>query len=191
MIHLNDPMESERRKYEAMWAEPAYHQMSPGLEFVEVFVEVCKPTFAETLIDIGCGSGLAGVELARRGLQVTWTDLSDFTVDDVPAGRFIRAPIYGDWSRANKYGWDFGYCCDVMEHLPTEWTMLALDHVIRACRRSFFTIAHGPDQCGSLIGQSLHLTVQPFTWWRDRIAQLGKLIEARDLCGRGLFVVHQ
>jgi hypothetical protein len=33
--------------------------------------------------------------------------------------------------------------------------------------------------------------VQSFAWWRDRIATLGTLTEARDLCGTGLYVVHR
>jgi hypothetical protein len=33
--------------------------------------------------------------------------------------------------------------------------------------------------------------VQSFAWWRDRIATLGNLIEARDLCGTALYVVQR
>jgi hypothetical protein len=47
------------------------------------------------------------------------------------------------------------------------------------------------DGYGKFIGKPLHLTVQAFAWWRDRIATLGNLIEARDLCGTGLYVVQR
>lgn len=192
-LHVGDPLEPERKKYHTIWAEPAYHEMSPGLEFVDLFAEVCKPKSGDTLVDVGCGSGLAGWEFAERGLIVTYVDLVDVVMPGrvVPPHKFIKSPIFGDWPLANKYGWDFAYCTDVLEHIPMEWTMLSAERVIRACGTAFFTIAHEPDSCGVLIGETLHLTVQPFAWWRDRLALLGNLVEARDLCARGLFIVKR
>jgi hypothetical protein len=78
-----------------------------------------------------------------------------------------------------------------MEHLPPEYTMLALHRMFEACRTTWLQIALHDDGFGKFIGKPLHLTVQNFAWWRDRIATLGELVEARDLCGTGLYVVQR
>jgi hypothetical protein len=31
--------------------------------------------------------------------------------------------------------------------------------------------------------------VQPFKWWLERLRSLGLVLDARDLCGAGLFIV--
>jgi hypothetical protein len=46
-----------------------------------------------------------------------------------------------------------------------------------------------PDQLGEWVGETLHLTVQPFTAWRDQIAELGTIVECRDCWQTGLFLV--
>jgi hypothetical protein len=33
--------------------------------------------------------------------------------------------------------------------------------------------------------------VQPFKWWLEHLTALGRVIDARDLCGAGLFVVQK
>jgi hypothetical protein len=35
----------------------------------------------------------------------------------------------------------------------------------------------------------LHQTVQPFTWWRDSLKELGTIVEARDLLTDAAFLV--
>jgi SAM-dependent methyltransferase len=192
-LHLTDPVLSERAKYDEIWGHEEYHKFSPGLENVERFIGVMEPVAGSSLIDIGCGAGVAGIQFERVGFRVTYLDLSDAGLDPkVNRKHFIQHELWSDkWPLHNKRGWDYGFCCDVMEHLPTEYTMLSLDRIIKACRVSWFQIAHCHDTYGQLIGSPLHLTVQPFAWWRDRIAALGNLVEARDLCGSGLFVVQR
>ena len=89
-------------------------------------------------------------------------------------------------------GFDYGFCCDVMEHIPTEYTMLVIDRIMSSCRTAWFQIALVPDQFGVTIGQTLHLSVQPFTWWLDHLrGGIGRVTDARDLCGQALFVVEK
>ena len=83
----------------------------------------------------------------------------------------------------------YGYCCDVMEHIPTEFTMLVVRNLLDVCRTVWFQIAFAHDAFGAFVGEPLHLTVQTYQWWHDRIGSVGQIIEARDLCGTGLFVV--
>ena len=195
MIYAADTAAPERAKYEQVWQFPEYHEHSPGLQNVDRFMKVLKPRveLQPTLIDVGCGACVAGLELQRRGLDVWYLDLTDAAVpDEVPRGRFIEAPIWSRWSHRKAMGsWDYGFCCDVMEHVPPEYTMLCLDRIFSCCRTTWLQVANEPDAFGSMIGQDLHLTVQPFAWWRDRVAGLGRLVDARDLCGQSLFVVEQ
>ncbi len=190
MIYVSDTAASERAKYEAVWQFPEYHEFSPGLQNVDRFMEVMKPQLASSVIDVGCGACVAGLELKKRGMDVWYLDLTDAAVpEEVDHRRFIKAPIWSRWGWNKSLGWDYGFCCDVMEHVPPEYTMLCLDRILGCCRTTWFQISFVQETFGSLIGDRLHLTVQPFSWWRDRIGDLGKLVEARDLCGMGMFVV--
>ena len=191
VIHVHDVLAEERAKYDEVWSLPGYHAFSPGMENVKRFMTVLKPAKGSTVVDIGCGSGAAGLAFEARGMRASWVDLTDAALDAaVDRRRFTECAIWdARWTTRRPLGWDYGFCCDVLEHVPTEFTMLAVERIIRACRTSWLQIALEPDSFGQMIGQPLHLTVQPFEWWRDRIAALGRLVEARDLCGVGLFVV--
>lgn len=193
-LHIADPVAPERAKYQQTWEIPNYKDTSPGLNAVEHFMKLVKPKEAETLIDLGCGTGAAGLALARKGLWVYWTDLiPDVLDDEVNKERFVACPIWSrSWHVMRPLGWDYGFCCDVLEHVPTEYTMLAIDRILTRCRTAWLMIATLPDGFGPLIGHTLHLTVRPIDWWLARISTLGVVTDARDLsdnCNRALFVV--
>lgn len=192
-MHTLDPAAPERAKYDEIWSMPEYRVFSPGMENVDRFIQVLKPTKGDTLIDIGCGEGKAGLAFQEYGLDVSWLDITEAQLSEqISRKRFIESPIWHDlWTHRRVLGWQYGFCCDVMEHIPIEFTMLSLERIIRSCRTSWFQISHEPDMFGHLIGTPLHLTVQPFDWWRDRIASVGVITDARDLCGMGLFVVRR
>jgi hypothetical protein len=192
MIHTADIVATERDKYATIWEFPEYYNYSPGKENVERFMSVMKPPLANgilSLIDIGCGAGVAGLEFEKLGFDVSYLDLTDRGLDaKVDRSRFIQSSLWAPWGHRS---WDYGFCCDVMEHIPTEMTMLCIDRVLSSCQVAWLQIALRPDNFGALIGQPLHLTVKPFTWWLERLAQLGNVVDARDLCGDGLYVVER
>ena len=82
---------------------------------------------------------------------------------------------------------DWIYCVDVLEHLPTEQIDAALDGFTHITRHGgFLQIALFEDGCGNLIGETLHLTVQPYAWWHEKIAArwtLGHAQEGTDVRG--------
>jgi len=186
-------IETERAKYSELWNDvPDYRKYSPGMENVSRFMDIIKPDEHFKLIDIGCGTGEAGLEFKRLGLDVRWIDITDAGLhSDIPRQYFIQSSLWGDWTNYYKYGYDYGFCCDVMEHIPTEYTMLVIDRIISSCRVSWFQIALVPDSFGAVIGQPLHLTVRPFTWWLEHLRGSGSVIDARDLCETALFVVEK
>lgn len=182
---MNKPLTNiERTKYESMWQVPEYGVNSPGEQRASMFGRIADPRCGNTLIDFGCGKGKGGLILNNLyGLRITFLDL--VSVGNVPEPHIEQSlwqPIEG--------AWDYGYCCDVMEHLPKEFTMLAVKNMLSVCSSVFFSIAFRPDVCGPKhINSALHLTVEKFTWWRDRFEEVGTLLDARDLLGQGVFYV--
>jgi hypothetical protein len=66
---------------------------------------------------------------------------------------------------------DWGFCCDVMEHIPTDRVADVLRFVRASTRHAtYFNISLRADGCGRLIGDALHLTVRPLDWWRTRLS---------------------
>ncbi len=195
MIHIADGAAQERSKYEEIWSIPEYKNYSPGLINVDRFMRVMNPPPLDglSLIDIGCGAGVAGVEFQRLGFSVHWMDLTSAGLEpQIDRSRFIEAPLWNrEWPTRKRMKWDYGFCCDVLEHIPTEYVMLCVDNILSACRTAWLQIALRPDEFGKMIGEPLHLTVRPYDWWLVRLASVGKVIDARDLCGDGLYVVQR
>jgi 2-polyprenyl-3-methyl-5-hydroxy-6-metoxy-1,4-benzoquinol methylase len=193
-MHIADGAAQERDKYAEIWGFEEYRTSeSPGLINVERFMSVVKPAPMSTIIDIGCGQGGAGLEFKKLGLIPSWVDITSAALNpEVDRQYFVESPLWGDWrGQRRQHGWDYGFCCDVLEHIPPEYTMLSLDRIISNCRTTWLQIALRPDEFGKLIGETLHLTVRPFDWWLIRLATLGRVIDARDLCGEGLFIVER
>lgn len=179
---------AEAQKYEQAWSLPGYATHSPGVQWAELFGEIAQPGPNQTVYDLGCGNGAGGKALAERyGLAAAYVD--HVRVEGVPEP-FIEQCLWDDLiSRWDGPFW-YGYCCDVLEHIPPQFTMLAARRMLEACDQVFFSVSFRPDSFGAFIGQPLHLTVQPFSWWRDALAEVGELLEARDLLGEGVFLVR-
>lgn len=190
-IHTLDLAQQEIDKYTEMWDFPDYSLKSPGGANVDRFLEVCNPKLGSRIVDVGCGQGVAGLELASRGYDVWYMDLvADQLHPDVNRKRFIQTALWEPWDRARQFDrrMDYGYCCDVMEHIPVEFTMLVVERMLRTCFTCYIVLSNLHDEFGKIIGQPLHLTVQPYAWWLNRLASICEVIDARDRCGHSLFV---
>lgn len=195
MIYVPDGAAPERNKYEEIWSFEQYQRSgSPGMANVERFMSVLSPSRGSSVIDVGCGAGKAGLEFEKLGLRAWWLDITPAALDPaVDRINFIECPIWApDW-KLNRvaWKWNYGFCCDVLEHIPTEYAMLACDRILEHCSVAWLQICNLPDEFGKLIGEPLHLTVKPYQWWLTRLATLGEVIDARDLCGNSLFVVRR
>ncbi len=181
-------IEAERAKYEKVWQMPAYHEgKRPGVVHTPMFAEIANPDPGDSVIDLGCGAGTGGDSLRNLGLSVTYLDLVRVEGVGEP---FIEQCLWHPLPSRNP-PWKYGYCCDVMEHIPPEYSMLVLRNIMDACESVFFSISFREDMFGKLVGEPLHLTIRPYTWWRDRLAEFGELVEARDLLGEGVFYVRR
>ena len=183
---------AERERYETVWGDlqDGYSKVSPGLDMLPVFLEHAQPP--ASVLDAGCGSGRAAVALAALGFDVLCCDLTaDGLVPEARALPFKAACLWQPLRPAVQRGmFDWVYCADVLEHVPTQFTMLAVDQLLRVAKHGvFLSVAFVPDQFGAWLGAPLHQTVQPYTWWRDWLAELGTVRAARDLITTGLFLV--
>jgi len=189
---------AERELYSDVFSTiEQYSDHSPGEKHVSMFLEMAKIDYPSyyTILDAGCGSGKGAIAL--RDAKFGTVYMCDITPDGlVPEARDIRFTQTALWNHlpstifphAGKV--DYSYCCDVLEHIPKEFTMLVLSRLLEVTRRGvFLTISLVPDSFGYLAGRPLHQTVESFVWWRDRLNTLGRVVEARDIMGYGVYLV--
>lgn len=176
--------------YEQMWAIAPYADHSPGEHYLPVFLDLVGDARGSVL-DAGCGAGKGALALQRSGFQVALCDLTDAgLLPDASVLPFVSTPLWVDLRTVVDEA-DWVYCCDVLEHLPTAFTMLAVARLLEVSRRgAFFSICLQPDVFGAWVGQPLHQTVQSFTWWRDALAELGQVRDCRDLVTTGVYFVE-
>lgn len=186
----------EREQYSNLWQSVSrYGDHAPGEGYVDLFMAMSGAQ-SGTVLDAGCGSGKGAIALDARGFDVAMTDLTGDGLTEEAAGLSAFAPSCLWRPIADQLGspyrtFDWVYCCDVLEHVPTEYTLLTIARLLEVARQGvFLSIALVPDHFGLWVGKPLHQTVQPFTWWRDRIRGIGRLIECRDLLMTGLYLVE-
>jgi SAM-dependent methyltransferase len=182
-------LETERATYAEMWASvPAYSVHAPGEQYLPLFLQVVGD--ADTVLDAGTGSGKGALALFHEGYDVTLCDVTAAgLVDDARGFDFHGACLWHDLSHVGRFDWV--YCTDVLEHIPPQFTMLAIHQMLKVAREGLFlTVSLVPDSFGVWAGKSLHQSVFPFTWWKEALAEVGDVIEARDLISNAVFVVR-
>ena len=168
-------IEAERDKYSRMWAHEAYRRSSPGERSATHFRSRIAPARGDTVIDLGCGTGRGGAALAAKGFNVTLFDLVPSAVDEGVSLPFIEGNL---WDLPVLPVFDWIFCTDVLEHIPPEHVDAALKGMAKITGKGgFLTIAHFQDGFGNVIGERLHLTVEPPDWWRPRIEKFWHIQE--------------
>jgi len=178
----------EQQKYLKCWNVPAYRVVSPGENCVDMFMEAIRDMMPEykgqTLIDFGCGTGRASLKLMMQGFDVTAMDFAWNCLDedvkvylgdcDEPALHFVEHDI----TKKTALRSDWGFCTDVMEHLPPEQVDDALDVILECCDNVFFQIATTTDHFGNHpdIQDHLHLTVLNYAQWLKKFAEHGVVV---------------
>lgn len=196
MLHTCSVFEPERIKYTRIWRElEAYRSVSFGEMLVGPFLALTGMKPGQAIVDVGCGPGRAALKFSGLGIVTTMIDLDidalDPEVRSALSDRLTFRPacLWHDWP--SDLDADVAYCCDVLEHIPVEFAMLVVANCLTAAPKAFFHINFDPDYFGKTIGETLHISQFPFDWWRDRLAEIGTLTEARDMLGHGLFVIER
>lgn len=173
---------TEQTKYEKMWEIDDYRAISPGENSAQIFLEQARPLKDATCIDFGCGTGRGGLMLAVMGrMIVTLLDFAKNALDEDVHNATVTQPERISWVQADlikplPVTAAYGYCTDVMEHLPTDQVDVAIRNMMAAANHIFFQISTVDDVMGERIGETLHLTVKPYTWWLKKLRDLGAVI---------------
>jgi hypothetical protein len=180
---------SERDKYVQMWRIDAYRAFSPGEVSADAFLALMQVEGDGPVIDFGCGTGRGGLSLARAGLDVMLTDFVSSARDQ----EALALPfLEWDLSRPCPLRAPYGYCCDVMEHIPPYQVEDVISSIMASAETVFFQISTVPDAFGALIGQSLHLTVKPHEWWLGLFTYMGYSVQrAENLDNASRFIVKR
>ena len=177
----------EQDKYRRIWEVPGYRVKSPGELLVPTFLEHAAWNRGDTLIDLGCGAGRAGLQLSKAGLEVTLMDITRNAIDLDSRGMlpFVQHCLW----EPTTLRFDWAYCCDVLEHIPPEWVNAVLENLSRiGTNGAFMQIALFKDGFGGMIGETLHLTIETAEWWMEKITSLWP-IEYQAPSGDGRLIV--
>lgn len=154
----------EKEKYEKMWDLNSYRERSPGERFFERGYIALSPVKGATLCDWGIGTGRAAKLFSDKGLQVEGIDIAKNAVREFKGRVWIGTMWDPPFPKHKSF--DYGYCTDVMEHIPTEKVLQTLQKIKLCTQRScWFSIATFVDHEGDAIGETLHLTLKPAEWW--------------------------
>lgn len=170
----------EREKYEKIWKLfPNYRSLSPAEDLAPYYLKVFQEEIEEgdVLIDFGCGTGRAAKTFLSAHLRVELIDHCANCLDEeisllthmMPDRcRFWQSCLWNLSSKIPKGEW--GFCCDVLEHIPPEKIDAALQSISQKISKgALFSIYLTEDQFGAAIGEPLHLTVQSKEWWLQRL----------------------
>jgi hypothetical protein len=182
----NAPPLSEQEKYQLMWANPAYSVDAPGEAVVERFLQLCRPK--GHIIDFGCGTGKAALAMyLPPERNVT---LVDFVTNSRVASALTLPFVQADLSKSIALRGDYGFCTDVLEHIPGDQVKAVVKNILACVPLAFFQISYVQDAFGGLLGQPLHLSVHPHDWWRELFEALGyRILWNHDDGDSGCFVI--
>lgn len=171
-VDQSDLKAVEARKYSNMWAFDEYRKYAPGEEYVETFL-LKVGARSGSLIDFGTGTGRAAQKLKDHGFDVLGIDHAANCLDEHVN---IDLMIGCLWNLPDLDA-DYGFCTDVMEHIPTEKVNDVLLNISCSVEKCFFAIHTDHDVMGSLIEDTLHLTVKPAEWWELELKKHFAIVE--------------
>lgn len=177
----------ERSKYERMWARPEYRERSPGMRLAAHALLWLGMKPGQTLCDFGAGTGRAAKWFAEQGLNVTAFDIAENAITEFPGPKIIGTL----WDMPPMEKFDYAFCCDVMEHIPTEHVTMCLRGIAKRTNiAAFFQIALFECSMGTKYGEHLHLTVKPVEWWRAQLLRRFKSVYVHESTSKRHLIVR-
>lgn len=188
---------TEHEKYRRLWMDhPEYREVSPGENIATLFLSIARPKPDSEVIDFGTGTGRGSMMLAfLGGCIVHMIDFVDGCMDEDVKNATVSQPTRLTFTQHNltkpiPLAAQYGYCTDVMEHIPPVEVDKVLFNILKAAQHVFFQIACEDDVCGKLIGHPLHLSIHPFSWWLKKFKEFGAEIHyAKDYESHVVFYV--
>ena len=187
---MDELEQRERTKYERMAAQEGYHG-SFGLQFLQDALSQLNLKAGDKLWDFGAGTGKCILAFRQAGIEADGFDITKDRIEQ-DADKFITQTTLWDLPK-DAIPRDWGFCSDVMEHIPTEKVDDVLKGISRLNKRGmYFTISLVHDNCGKLIGEPLHLTVMPSSWWGAKLKQHWENVSLRaENATNVIFVVRK
>lgn len=196
VVKVTNDRPLEKDLYKMMWNIPAYRKVAPGEQAAFEFLRQAKPPVGASVIDLGCGTGRGGLNLAVFGsLDVTMVDFAPNCLDEdiVPmleTQKHVMRFVEADLSQPLPVQAAYGFCTDVMEHIRPHHVDRVLNNCLAACQHVFFQIATEDDVMGTLVGHKLHLSVHPYEWWLNKFKERDCIIHwSKEAPGYAYFYV--
>ena len=172
------PTSDERSKYQQMWQHESYRAVAPGESIAPLFLSQAQPKPGSEVIDFGAGTGRGALMIALlRSCKVHMLDFADNCLDEEVLQALTTQAhalqfTQHDLTKPSPIAAQYGYCTDVLEHIPPEQVDVVLGIFLKAAQHVFFQISCEDDHCGEMIGQKLHLSVHDYTWWHSKLQEL-------------------
>lgn len=187
---------SEQQKYQKMWEHEEYRGVAPGEGTAPIFLSHARPKQGSEIIDFGTGTGRGALMLALMGgMKVHMLDFADNCLDQDVKDALITQPqslsfTQHDLTKPVDIRAEYGYCTDMLEHIPPEDVDKVLTNILHASQHVFFQISCEDDKLGALIGAPLHLSVHPYAWWLEKLQGIGCVVHwSQDAGSHCLFYV--
>jgi SAM-dependent methyltransferase len=129
--------------------------------------ELARQYDFQTVLDVGCGTGLALDAFARLGIECWGLERNTRVLDGACAQkhRVLIADFTKQWVEY-PVAFDLVWCVEVLEHIPSHCERNMLLTLTANCRKLLFMTAAGPGQPGYH-----HVNCQPKEYWIERMGE--------------------
>lgn len=173
-IALNH-IESERIKYEKVFAFPGYGTKGHGAPVAPLFFQRSKPSL---MADFGCARGASLKPYLDAGYEVIPIDHCDVLDETIRKNPNVLPLVKANLWADNLPKVSYGICTDVMEHIPEEYVSRVIENISKSVQHGcLWTICHVKDVWGYKIQDTLHLTIKPRTWWTQELNKYWPVVE--------------
>lgn len=171
----------EKKKYDRLWDFfPEYREYSPADILAPLFIDFFQDQTkaGDSIIDFGCGTGRSSLPLLKENFKVSLVDFCENcldteiflkTLESKDTLRFIQGCLWDLPDNLEQAEWII--CFDVLEHIPEEKVDLTFKQMASRMKKGgLLSIALFEDGFGKDIGETLHVSVKPAEWWREKMA---------------------